>query len=300
MRERTESLQVASFARREQPLILAQQSRQHNVVVAVGQRRLAACLQLRECSALIDREIVDHRLHRKRHAACESSAHFAHQIAEALLRLGFPLGIEDESHPSARHAAQHPESPERLAKLRAHLADQSLGIQIARPRNDGLDRPVEVPLRRAANRAHVALAQIRDDLVQNLARRLPRGPLRVRAQQVSLRYHLQDRAHILRHAAMHQHQALLQPPARLRAHLGLGQNAVIRQQPAAADPELRIALCRQHALNQLDPRPNASGVLPASTRPAQPLAENRARRHHTPIRFLERPRQRTSPAPSPA
>ena len=91
---------------------------------------------------------------------------------------------------------------------------------------------------------------------------------------------------------MHQHQALLQSLARLRADFGLAEDAVIRQQSAAADPELRIALGREHALNQLDPRPNAARVLPASARSAQPLAENRARRNHAPLRFLKRPRER--------
>ena len=51
-----------------------------------------------------------------------------------------------------------------------------------------------------------------------------------------------------------------------------------RQQPAAADAELRIAVAGQHALDQLHPRPDAAGVLPPAARAADPFAQNRAGR----------------------
>src|SRR3984957_794912 len=121
-RERAEPLQVAPLARRKQSLICAQQSWQPNVVVAVRQNRFATRLQLRKRPTFVNREVINDRLHRKRHAARQSIAHFSHQIADALLCLRLALGIEDESHSAARHSAQHPESPERIAKLRAYFA----------------------------------------------------------------------------------------------------------------------------------------------------------------------------------
>ncbi len=128
---------------------------------------------------------------------------------------------------------------------------------------------------------------------------LARDPFRIRAQQISLRHHLQNRPHILRHAAVHQHQALLQTRPRLRADFGVIENAMIRQQPAAADAELRIALGCEHALNQLDARPDAARVLPSAAGTAQPLAENRARRNQPPLRLPSScAGQRLQPAPS--
>ena len=93
-------------------------------------------------------------------------------------------------------------------------------------------------MRGIANRTHIARAQILEDLIQNPACRLPGGPFGIGAKQVSFRDHFEDGSDILRHPAVHQNQA------------------VMRQQPPAADAEFRIAFNRHHAFNQLDPRPH--------------------------------------------
>ena len=72
----------AALACRNQPLIFSQQAGQHKVVVAVGQNRIVAGQQLGKRAALVDGEVVDHRLHRKRHAAGKLSADLAHQFAQ--------------------------------------------------------------------------------------------------------------------------------------------------------------------------------------------------------------------------
>ena len=53
------------------------------------------------------------------------------------------------------------------------------------------------------------------DLVENADRLLAAAPLGFRAQQVLLGDHFEDGTDILRHAAVHQHQALLKLLARV-------------------------------------------------------------------------------------
>src|SRR5438309_5056040 len=64
-----------------------------------------------------------------------------------------------------------------------------------------------------------------------------------------------------------------------------------REQAAAADTELRVAVSGDLAGNQLDSRPHAPGVLPSAAGTPEPLAEDRAGRDDTPVILLERPRQ---------
>ena len=74
--------------------------------------------------------------------------------------------------------------------------------------------PVEIPLRAGADRADVAAFEAADHFVEDAERLLAALPLGLRAQQVLLGHHLQDRADVLRHAAVDEHQALLQLLAR--------------------------------------------------------------------------------------
>ena len=133
------------------------------------------------------------------------------------------------------------QNPQNASPKAARISlNQSFGVEIARPGNDGLDRTVEVALRGAANRAHIAGPQIREDLVEDLAAGFDSGgPLGVERSKVPLGDHLEDRPHVLRHAAVHQDQALLQTPACFVAHFRMRKDAMIGQQSAAADAELR-------------------------------------------------------------
>ena len=110
-------------------------------------------------------------------------------------------------------------------------------------------------------------------------RLLPAAPLGLGAQQVLLGHHLQDRADVLRHAAVDQHQALLQLPrvsagasSRVRGCVCVGSRRP-RLTPNSGSPSPA-----RTPVDQLDPRPDAAGVLPAAARAAEPLAEDRARR----------------------
>ena len=131
-------------------------------------------------------------------------------------------------------------------------------------------------------------------------RLLPGGPLPLLAEQVLLGHHLQDRADVLGHPAVDEHQAVFEPSAGVGGNAVRAEDGVPRQQPAAADAELRVALGGERPLDQLDPRPHAAGVLPPAAGPAEPLAEDRPRRDQPPLRLGRAARSATSPARSPA
>src|SRR5262249_10368975 len=168
-----------------------------------------------------------------------------------------------------------------------HALDEGLRIEVAGPWNDRLDRTIEVLLSAGADGADVAASKMGRYLVQDRDCLLAAGPFGLRSQQILLGDHLPDRTHILRHTPVHQHEALLEPFPRALLYLIYGKNPVIRQQAPAADSALGIAFARCDAMNQFDPRPHSSRILPSAAAAAQPLAENGARGHQPPVGFLQ-------------
>ena len=177
-------------------------------------------------------------------------------------------------------------------KAASHLRDQRLGVVVGGPRDDRLDRPAEIAGGRLAERPDVALPERLDHLVEHPQRILPPVPFLLAAQQVLLGHHLEDRPDVLGHAAVHQDQRIQQRLPRRLGHLVAVEDPVARHQAPAADAELRIALARRHPADQLDPRPDAAGILPAAARAAEPLAEQRPREHDPAFVLLQRAGQR--------
>src|SRR5207237_23077 len=89
-------------------------------------------------------------------------------------------------------------------------------------------------------------------------------------------HHLQDRADVLGQPAVDEDQAVGEPAADRVGRLGGPQDGVARQQAAAADAELGVAVLGGHPLDELEAGPDAAGVLPAAAGAAQPLAEDGA------------------------
>ena len=171
------------------------------------------------------------------------------------------------------------QKPQKSApNCRPHLIDQRLGVEVARPGDDGLDRPEEVARGRGADGRDVAASQERRGFRRGCA------ALRCRAahsgfgaQQVFLGHHLEDRSDVLRHAAVDEDQAVLQLSRASRRRRRRGQNVVARQQAAPADAVFRIAWPSRDAFDELDARPDAAGILPAAAGAAEPLAQDGAR-----------------------
>ncbi len=192
---------------------------------------------------------------------------------------GFDRRIEDESHPAAGHAAQHPKAPELVAVLFTALIDQRIGEAIGGPRNDRLQRSFEVGGGDFADAADVAVPDRIGDVVQDRHRFAASLPFAFAAQQVMLGHHFQNRPDVLRHAAVDQHQAVLDFLSRLRAGLVVAEHMMDRHQPAARDSEFGITRFGRRAADQLDARPNAAGILPAAPAAADPFAKDRASGH---------------------
>mmetsp|Transcript_21884 Transcript_21884/g.46839 ORF Transcript_21884/g.46839 Transcript_21884/m.46839 type:complete len:328 (-) Transcript_21884:1122-2105(-) len=91
---------------------------------------------------------------------------------------------------------------------------------------------------------------------------------------------------------MDKHQTLLQLLQQLRRGLLPPQQPVPRQQPSPTRAPLRIPFSRLDTMNQLQPRPQSSGVLPPAPRSAEPLAQYGARGDQPSLWLQERPGDR--------
>ena len=198
-------------------------------VVPRGHHRPVIDGQLGGRAVGVDPEVVDDRFHGERQRVLQFTLRGRHDFLQAPLSALFLFRRKNETHAAAGHPAQHPKSPEIISKFGAHPVDQGLRVKRAGPRNDGLDRPLEIPRRHAANGAHVALLERGQNLIEDGEGFLPSAPFRLRSEQVLLGYHFENRPDILSHSTVHQHKTLLQMASRLARSSRLIENAVLRQ-----------------------------------------------------------------------
>ena len=127
----------SSSARRSAEKLLRScaQQRGHNERVVAGRHQgVFACKQLGEGAAFVDREVVDHRLHRERQGVSAARAWSPHMIScKPLLRLGFLSGAKMKPMPP-------PDMPPSIQKPQksspnsvAHACDQRFGEEVATP-----------------------------------------------------------------------------------------------------------------------------------------------------------------------
>ncbi len=166
--------------------------------------------------------------------------------------------------------------------------NQRIGEAIGRPGDDRLERPGEIARRDLADLLQVTLLQRRHHLIQNRDRFATGGPLPFGPQQVLFGHHLENRSDVLRHPSVHQHQTALQRVARRGRDAIRAEHGVTRHQTPATDAELRVPCFGPSPLDQLDPRPDPSRVLPTAAAPADPLAEDGAGCDDPSIRFGQR------------
>ncbi len=284
----TEAIELGAAGARQEPGLDAQEGRYHQRVVAGGHEALGAAKQACLGAALVDGEIVDHGLHGEGRGTLEAFLGGAHDVLEAVLRPRLALRIEDETHATAGGAAEHPESLEICAEFGTRAIDERFGVVVGGAGDDGLDRSQEIALGGVADAFDAARFEESDDLVEDSHRFEACLPLHLGAQQILLGDHLEDGADVLRHAAVDQHQAVLEALARFGRNLGAGEDVMAREQAAPADAELGIALGCFDALNQFHPRPEAAGILPAAAGAGQPFAEDGARGNGAAIVLGER------------
>jgi len=118
---------------------------------------------------------------------------------------------------------------------------------------NGLERAEEIGGERAAQRLHFSRGELAENLIERGNGLMPRGPLRLAAQQVFLRHHFEDRADILRHATVHEDQGFLQSFARRRRDAVRPEQGMAGQQAAAAEPVLDVVRLRGDSSMSLMP-----------------------------------------------
>src|SRR5690242_5395617 len=91
----------------------------------------------------------------------------AHDLSESLLRFRTDLRSDHETHPAAGHTAKHPESPEPLAKCGPRTGDKALRIEIARPRNNCLDRTGKIACGRSPEGGYIPGTECSEDVIKN-------------------------------------------------------------------------------------------------------------------------------------
>ena len=122
-------------------------------------------MQNRGGAVVVNREIVDHGFHRKRDGMLQLPFRFVHDGRDPFLRGGLAVRVEEETHASASHAAEHPEAPEIGAEVFTRSIDQCLRVEIAGPGDDVLNGAVEIALRAIADGCDTAGAQMPEHLV---------------------------------------------------------------------------------------------------------------------------------------
>ena len=199
-----------------------------------------------------------------------------HDFLQAPLPLSLPLRGKNKTHAAPAHAAEHPEAPEVVAELAADALDEPLGERSRGPRDDGLNRLAEVARRGGAERADVAGLQRGEHFVEDAEGVLATAPLGFAAEEILFRHHLQNRPDVLRHAAVDEHERVLELLACLGGGVVEAEDTVLRHEATARDFKLGVALAGDDALDELHAGPDAAAVLPAAAGAAEPFAEERA------------------------
>src|SRR5207248_791602 len=114
---------------------------------------------------------------------------------------------------------------------------------------------------------------------QNLQGCLAAFPFGLGTKQVFLGHHFENGADVLGHAAVNEHEALLQFMANLVGSFFARENVMLRQETPATDAEFEIAWFGANDSDQFHAGPDAAGILPTAARAADPLPQNRARGH---------------------
>ena len=267
--------------------VLSQEGWGDERVVSGGHQRVRIPKQVGARAVVIDGEIIDDRFHGEGERVLEIAFGGRHDLLELFAGLGGSVGGNDEPHASAGHAPEHPEAPEILAEPGTRAIDERLGVKIRGPGDDGLDGTMEIPGGGGADGGDVRRAQGAEDFVEHTEGFLSRLPFVGRAEEILFGDHLEDGADILGHAAVDEDEAILECAAGFGWGILMIQDAVFGHEPAAADAEFGVAFLGQDAGDEFHAGPDATAILPAAARAAEPFAEDGAGEDEAAFAFLE-------------
>ena len=279
---------VGALARRELAGIATQQRGHGELVKLDGEQGLDSAEQRGDGTVFVDREIVHDRIHREGERGLEFAFRGQHNLREPGLGFGATVRGKNKTHAAAGHAAEHPESPEIVTEGGAGALDELLGVAIAHPRNHRLQRAKEIFGERTAEAANVAGGEQREDVVERGDGSASGTELGLAAEEIFFRGHLEDRTDVLGHAAVDEHERILEFFSRRGGNAIEAEKGVARQQATATDAVFGVAGLRAGALDEFDARPEAAGILPTAAGAADPFAEDGAGGDDATLGFVAR------------
>ena len=223
----------------------------------------------------IDAEVIDDRAHGEGQRVVERGLGLGHDVGDRRDEFGATVGRDEESHPAARHSAEHQEPPVVVAEPRFRPRDDRFGELVADPGDDLLERPFPILGREPADASHVVAAHRRDDVFEDVESMAARPPFAVAAQQVLGRHHVEDRPDVLGHPPVDQDKAGRQGIAEVGPGCGGVEQGVRGQQPPPAHAPFGVGRDGGDPFDQLHAGEDPPRVLPAAPRAAEPLAEDR-------------------------
>src|SRR5262249_20298630 len=131
-----------------------------------GHHGRASRIKCRQGAGRVDPKIVNDRFHCKWKSIVQQTLSLAHDRSDVLLELVMPVRGDEECHASARHSAEHQESPEVAAQELACLVNNRLCERVCHPGNDLLERSVPVASRQSTDRPCVGGSDGRDNAIK--------------------------------------------------------------------------------------------------------------------------------------
>ena len=287
-----EVVEIGPLRGGERVRVVPEERRDRELIIGWGEEGLPAGQAVGEGAARVDGEVVDDRVHREGKGKLQARLGLVHDRLHPVLGLGLAVGGEDESHAAARHAAEHPESPEVVAECLAGPGDERLGDEIGGPGDDGLQGAVKVPGGGPAEGLDVAALEGVDELVEEGESLPAGGPFRGRAQKVLLGDHLKNGADVLGHASVDEDEGILESLAGGSGNFVFAIHMVARHETPARNAVFRINRGGGLAGDELDAGPDAARVLPAAAGASNPLAEDGPGQDEAPFLLLQRADQR--------
>ena len=223
----------------------------------------------------VEGEVEDRRLHGEGKGPLVPFFYLPHQLFYLFSELPVDRRVDDKGHPPAGLAAQHQEPPKIPPPALFYPGDQFFSITVRRPGDDLLGPLLPVFGGKPSQLFHITAPDGPHDPIEIVRLTPPRLPLCPVTEEILVGHQFQDRSHVPGQAPVDQNDGLpehLVDPVR---QLFRRDNPVVGQQPPAADPVFRIAAPGPDPFDDLDPGPEAAGVLPTSARPAEPFPQDR-------------------------
>lgn len=188
----------------------AEKSGDAELVVSGGEEGVCSFEEVGVGAVGVDLEIVDDGVHGEGEGVLQFALGGDHDFLETDEGFFFALGVDDESHAAAGHAAEHPEAPEVVAEFGLGACDEGFGEVVGGPGDDGLEGAAEVVGGEFSELFDVSGFEGFEDLVEESEGFFAALPFGGGAEEVFFGDHLEDGADVLSHAAVDEDEGVLE------------------------------------------------------------------------------------------